>query len=100
MPTKLDVELHPDALVEFEESRDRYLAISYSVAESFLNQVDASMARIVENPKSYEVYKGATRRCPMRKFPFSVFYEVEETRIYVLAVAPEKREPDYWSDRG
>ena len=39
------------------------------------------------------------RKALLRRFPYAVFFEVEELRITVVAVYHGRRKPHGWSDR-
>jgi len=44
-------------------------------------------------------YFGPYRRVLMQRFPFSVYYEVANDHIRVVAVAHQHRKPGYWKKR-
>ena len=44
------------------------------------------------------VYPG-TRGWPLRRFPYTLIYRIENADICVLAVAHQSRKPGYWKDR-
>jgi len=44
-------------------------------------------------------WRGANRRMPLRRFPYSVVYLLLPEEIRVLAVAHQRRKPGYWSGR-
>ena len=52
-----------------------------------------------EFPDTGSPHKFGTRRVFPKKFPFSVVYPVRESEVYVLALAPFRRKPNYWSAR-
>ncbi|MBU1775437.1 MAG: type II toxin-antitoxin system RelE/ParE family toxin, partial [Gammaproteobacteria bacterium] len=39
------------------------------------------------------------RRVIVRRFPYSVVYRAKGEHIYIIAVAHQRRHPNYWSDR-
>lgn len=39
---------------------------------------------------------GVHRSVPLRRFPFVVFYRVDESLIRVIAVAHKRKRPGYW----
>ena len=39
------------------------------------------------------------RRLVVRKFPFSIIYELHGNDVVILAVAHGKRRPNYWRER-
>jgi hypothetical protein len=42
---------------------------------------------------------GATRICPLHRFPYSLFYEDLPDRVWVAAVGHHRRRPSYWARR-
>lgn len=45
------------------------------------------------------VRAGRIRRLILSRFPYKLLYSVEADHIYVIAVAHQHREPNYWTDR-
>ena len=41
----------------------------------------------------------AVRYYILRRFPYTIHYEVAGTEVIVLAVAHQRRRPGYWQDR-
>ena len=65
----------------------------------FLRCVDASMFSISRSPKIFpSLYKGM-RRALIRRFPYGIFFILEERRIVVLAVLHVKRHPLRWQKK-
>jgi hypothetical protein len=42
------------------------------------------------------IFDGASRRCQLRRFPYTVVYQASLDQITVLAVMHQNREPGYW----
>lgn len=40
-----------------------------------------------------------TRKAVLRKYPFNLIYSLLNENIYILAIAHQNREPEYWIDR-
>jgi hypothetical protein len=38
------------------------------------------------------------RRMILRRFPYSILYEVWEDRVYITELVHQAQEPDYWPD--
>jgi hypothetical protein len=47
-------------------------------------QVEAAIHRAAQNPWRFAVVEGMTRRSLCRRFPYAVFFEVDEARLVVL----------------
>jgi plasmid stabilization system protein ParE len=41
-----------------------------------------------------------TRRARLRRFPFALYYEIEDERILILAVWHHRRDPRMWRREG
>lgn len=87
----------------------------FGAGKLFLDAVDDTIDRLMENPRRYAPKRGDVRvafvwgelrrsdssaRGPERKFPHGVYFTVDDDNcVYVWAVASLKREPYYWLDR-
>ena len=60
----------------------------------FLDCVENAVKSIQENPKIYRTYYSAFRGCTIRRFPFSVFYTIENTEIVVHSVFDNRQDPE------
>lgn len=60
----------------------------------FLNSIDTTTNRILENPASYPQKHKDYRSALIRKFPFTVFYIAEETEVVVHAVFDNRQDPE------
>lgn len=73
------------------------------LGSAFLHRVDWTIERIDHAPQSGSPIPGvddaAIRRAPVRRFPYHVVYIVLPDRVQVLAVAHQRRRPEYWMDR-
>ncbi len=93
------VNLHPEARLEVREALDWYLERSVQAADGFLDQFDLGIQFIVQNPESWPEYEAGTRRCVLRKYPYSIVYREVGEFIEVVAVTHHKRRPRYWVGR-
>jgi plasmid stabilization system protein ParE len=93
------VKLHPGAQQDIKAAHEYYVeAESVSLAMEFRAELENAFERIERFPRTWPNRLGA-RRYIMRRFPFSVFYEIEGQDIAVIAVAHHKRRPGYWKGR-
>jgi plasmid stabilization system protein ParE len=91
--------IRPDAEIDLEESFQWYQEQSPGLGLEFLRCVDAAFDMIIENPRLYQnVYKNI-RRTLTRRFPYEIFYIIEEDKIIVLAVLHAKRDPELLVER-
>lgn len=83
---KIDVEL----AFEWYERQRRGLGFE------FLDCVEVAIKLIIENPKMYKIHYSYFRSCVIRRFPFSVFYTIEneDKEIIVHAVFDNRQNPN------
>jgi plasmid stabilization system protein ParE len=88
-----------DAQREVQEVFDYYEEKSEGLGFEFLRSLDAALQSVKRNPLSYQTIYKESRRVLLRKFPYALFYVVEETRIVVIACFNQKRHPIEWLRR-
>ena len=93
------VEVHTAAITEAREARLRYESQSPVAAERFVAEVDRAIDRIGAAPLQWPPHTHGTRRISLRRFPFHLVYQVHDDGVLVLAVAHNRRRPDYWRSR-
>ena len=70
------------------------------VADAFRAEVFDAIDRIGETPLGRPADDEGNRHRVLRRFPYSVIYEVMGTTVTVLAVAHHRRKPNYWRPSG
>jgi len=80
---KDDVEL---AFVWYERQRR-------GLGFEFLDCIEIAIKSILENPEMYMVLHSRFRGCVTRRFPFSIFYTIENTDIVVHSVFDNRQDP-------
>ena len=60
----------------------------------FLDCVEIAVKSILENPEIYRIHYSIFKGCVIRRFPFSVFYTVEERKIVVHSVFDNRQDPE------
>ena len=93
--------LHPEAEDEFDEAAHWYASRQDGLGTAFVLAVAEAFAAIAELPLRYPLVRQGRpwRRFILRRFPYVVFYEVEGSRVVVMAVAQGRRRPGYWVGR-
>jgi plasmid stabilization system protein ParE len=90
---------HPKARHELDRSVDFYEAQQTKLGEEFLEEVYASVQRIIEFPKAFPKQSRNTRKCLTNRFPFAIIYQITKNEIFIVAVAHLSRKPGYWEER-
>lgn len=62
--------------------------------------IDAKIANINRHPLHHLVVQSENvRRALVSRFPFSIYFEIEEGLITIFAILHQRRSPDYWKSR-
>lgn len=91
--------LRSEAEAEFDDAFDYYEAQSRGLGVDFLEKVNAVFNRISANPRMHAVVFEDVRKAVVKRFPYSVYYRAEVTRIQVIAVFHDRRDPAIWQRR-
>lgn len=59
----------------------------------FLDCVEAALQNIIDYPEMYQIRYSCFRGCPIRRFPFSIFYTIEHNEILVHSVFDNRQDP-------
>jgi toxin ParE1/3/4 len=65
-------------------------------SEAFRSEVIDAIDRLADTPLSWPADDDGNRKRMLRRFPYSVWFEVLESTVTVLAVAHHRRRPGYW----
>jgi len=90
---------HPEADSELEEAALRYERISPVLGADFLDEFEATLARIVAAPERWRLVRGNNRRLNFRRFPYALIYQLNGDVISITAVMHQHRRPFYWQHR-
>lgn len=91
---------HPAAEAEFLESVGYYDSSVSGLGSAFIEEFEALASLISESPKAWQVeLQPDIRRAPLDKFPLSIIYREKLTGFQILAIAHDRRRPQYWLER-
>ncbi|MBP0017073.1 MAG: type II toxin-antitoxin system RelE/ParE family toxin [Cyanobacteria bacterium SBLK] len=94
--------LSPEAEIDLEDAYNWYEEQNAGLGSEFIRVIDASLSAIQRNPFAYALVfqqERQVRRKLIRKFPYSVFYCVEDAIIVIVACFHVKRDPQEWQKR-
>lgn len=69
------------------------------LGEEFLLALEAKLNSIQRNPNQFNVVYRNVRRALTQRFPYGVFYIVEDRTIFILAIVHTSRNPEIWKNR-
>ncbi len=84
---------------ELKEAMARYDSIRPELAQRFAEAVVDAVARMADAPLHYAVVDKGRRRAGVHRFPYGLYFVVEETRIVVIGCFHGRREPRHWQSR-
>ena len=90
---------HQLARQELFEARDFYDDLVFGLGNSFIREVEKTISIIKNIPSAYPIIRDDIHQAVIIKFPYSLLYRYENKSVYLLAVAHQKRKPNYWADR-
>jgi plasmid stabilization system protein ParE len=86
--------LRKKALADVSRIRTWYKQIDPILEDRFVRALNDGLDRIEAHPFVYQVVYRNTRRVILDKFPYSVFYLIQDVNIIVIAVIHHKRNPE------
>lgn len=95
-----NVAFDPDARAEFLAAVRYYEECRKGLGLRFRQAIDAQLNKIQQMPFRFRVLRSPFRRCLVPNFPYSIIYTIEPEFILVVAVAHNRKKPEYWHDRG
>lgn len=96
----MNYSFHPAAEAEFLESVGYYESQVPGLGGALIEEFEALANLIGESPQGWQVeLPPDIRRAPLHRFPLSIVYREKPDDLQVLAVAHDRRRPQYWLDR-
>lgn len=78
---------------------DWYNTQSEQLPREFIKAIDYSLNSIRETPDHYQKRYGEVRIIFTRKFPYGIYYTVEENTVFVHAILHTKQNPKTGTER-
>jgi plasmid stabilization system protein ParE len=91
--------VRPEAELDTLEAASWYESERDGLGVEFLGELRATFARIEDGPQRFPLVFRDTRRAILHRFPFGVFFMMEEERAVVLAIMHLRRHPRAWQER-
>lgn len=88
-----------EAQSEFEEAKSYYEQKEAGLGDDFAESVRHALRLVLTQPKCGRVEFRDVRRVILKRFHYKLLYTVETDHVLVLAVAHQRRQPQYWLSR-
>ena len=89
----------PEARLELLDAQDWYEGNVPGLGEDFAHIVDTALSAIEDAPRAFPAVYGDIRQAVLRRFPYSILFQVEGGDIVILACHHQRRDPRRWRDR-
>ena len=66
---------------------------------AFIAEFERAVGLLSAYPRLGPLWRGTTRRFPLRRFPYRIIYQVKPEELRVIALAHQSRRPGYWRGR-
>jgi plasmid stabilization system protein ParE len=84
------------ARLEVIEAIDWYNARAPRPGDSFEIEVNRQLGRISDNPLQFPVLVADIRRARLRRFPYSLYFQLRPKGVIVTACFHSRRDPRRW----
>ena len=84
---------------EMTEASVFYETATSGLGAGFLDEVGRVINILRVHPELGQPVGRGLRRALLHRFPFSLIYSAEVDKIVIIAVAHQRRRPDYWRNR-
>lgn len=87
------------ALSEMIEASQFYENERTGLGYDFLKKIRKTVNYICTFPESGSPLNDELRKYTVMRFPYSVIYSIEANQIDIVAIAHQRRRPNYWEER-
>jgi len=87
------------ARAELLDAQDWYEAEIPGLGRRFRAEIDNTAQRIADNPRQFPVLFKNLRRARVKKFPYALFFSIEDDALIVVACFHCSRDPRHWQKR-
>lgn len=84
------------AEIEISEAFNFYEGKVIGLGRRFLDSVDRSFSIISKSPEIYATKNNSFRACPLKNFPFLIFYAIEKECIVIYSIFNTSQDPVNW----
>jgi toxin ParE1/3/4 len=94
------LQIHPAARAEINTTIAYYEQQQRGLGIALLDEVERILTLLPQQPQLGAPYKQtAYRAVHLRRFPYRVFYLELDEQLWLMALAHDRRRPDYWRRR-
>jgi len=91
--------IRPEARTDLLDAFHWYQEQRSGLGYDFKLCVDEVLSKLQKHPTIYKIVHHGIRRVVIKRFPFGIFYLIENKTVFVLAVLHARRDPKEWKSR-
>jgi toxin ParE1/3/4 len=95
----LPIDSRLEAIDEVDAAFQWYEDQRAGLGEEFFSELLDQLDRIQSHPEAWGIVYRKIRACPMRRFPYVIYYRLLPDRINMIAVQHGHRQPRAWRRR-
>ncbi len=84
---------------EYRDAVTWYELQRSGLGDEFSEEVENAIAKLKENPKTWQSFPKGGHRYRMMRFPYDIVYLVDADEIFIVAIGHLSRRPGYWKSR-
>ena len=85
--------IRPEAESDLTAAYRWYEDKDAGLGEEFLRTVEASLLGVQKNPQAYQKIHKEVRRALTKRFPYGIFYLIDNDTVSILGVLHARRDP-------
>ncbi|MBI5208305.1 MAG: type II toxin-antitoxin system RelE/ParE family toxin [Candidatus Firestonebacteria bacterium] len=95
----MNVSLIEPAYFELKDAIEYYNQEISGLGDNFYKELLSTISLIKKFPQACTNNSYHTRKIVLKIFPYKIIYTIWNKEIYIIAIAHQHREPDYWIER-
>jgi plasmid stabilization system protein ParE len=96
---RYEIKAEPTVDADIEAAFDWYEREEIGLGQALIAELADAYDRIRNNPFAYQELRSGIRRVLTHRFPYGVYFSIEENLIVVVAVLHTARDPAEWQLR-
>ena len=96
---KYQLIINPFAEIDLYDAKKWYDLQKENLGSEFIQETENTIFQIKNNPFQFPLIKSKIHRAVVSRFPYSIFFYVDENIINVFAIFHTHRNPVIWKER-
>ncbi len=93
------IKISEEAELDLDDAYQWYESQVNQLGSEFIRVVDQNLALIQKNPFAYQIIYSNVRRKILPRFPYGLFYIIQDNIIFIFACFHVNRDPKQWQKR-